>query len=78
MSTSENYLGVREAAAELDYPARKLSDDLYAGRLDVSRCPLVAGRRLIPRNCLAEFRVALQRLRERRRERAEQEASAAK
>jgi hypothetical protein len=46
------YYGVGELATQLatqiDVAPRLISDLFYSGKLDRSRCPIIAGRRLIP------------------------------
>jgi hypothetical protein len=43
-----DYVGVSEIASRYGVPPRVISDLLYGRVLDDQRCPLVAGRRLIP------------------------------
>ena len=56
-----DYLGVGDAARELSeiygivVKPRDLSVRLYDWRLDASRCPIVGGRRVIPRSYLPEI-----------------------
>jgi hypothetical protein len=59
------FLGVSDAAKALRehfgvnvFP-RDISVRLYDARLDPNRCPVVAGRRMIPRSYLAEIAFAL-------------------
>jgi hypothetical protein len=73
---SEQYLGVREVARQIGCRPRDLSDGLYDGTLDAGRCPLVAGRRLIPRDYVPEIRKALRERRRQREERQEAETAA--
>lgn len=57
---SENsFLSVGEAAESLDVAPRVISNAIYDRKLDVDRCPIVAGRRLIPRNYLPEIAAIL-------------------
>jgi hypothetical protein len=72
---SERYLGVREAAERVGCLPRELSDDIYSGRLDRDRCPLIAGRRVIPESYLPEIQALIQR-RQQAREGREQLAVA--
>ena len=46
---------VSEAARPWGIPPRLISDLFYSRRLDDKRCPIVAGRRLIPRSYLPEI-----------------------
>jgi hypothetical protein len=61
------YINVSEAVRELgeqlnvDVPPRILSDLFFQRRLDVRRCPVLGGRRLIPRDYLPVIRDALLR-----------------
>jgi hypothetical protein len=55
-----DYLTVSEAARQIPGARPKdISDLLYLRRLDVGRCPLFAGRRMIPVNYLDEVAAAL-------------------
>lgn len=46
------YLSVSEAARELGAKPKQISDLLYQRELRDDLCPIVAGRRLIPRSYL--------------------------
>ena len=50
----EQYLAVGEVARRLGVRPRDLSDALYSGTLDRSRCVLAGGRWLLPMGYLAE------------------------
>ncbi len=58
-----DHIGVGEAVRRLaateprlkKFRAHDLSEALYRGRLDGARCPVVAGRRLIPVDYLPEI-----------------------
>jgi hypothetical protein len=50
-----SFLSVGEVAEEINVPPRVITNALYDRKLDVSRCPIVAGRRLIPRDYLPEI-----------------------
>jgi hypothetical protein len=49
-----SFLSVAEAAKIAGCPRRAISDAIYRGHLDEGRCPVVAGRRLIPRDYLPD------------------------
>jgi hypothetical protein len=51
----QRYISVGEAADELSVRPRLLSDMFYGRQLNTERCPVVAGRRLIPRDYLPEI-----------------------
>jgi hypothetical protein len=53
------FLTVSQVADGEGVRPRDISDLLYGRRVDVSRCPLVSGRRLIPRDLLPAIRAAL-------------------
>jgi hypothetical protein len=55
--TMSEYLSVGEAAARVGGGVlpRHISDALYSGRLDGSRCPMIGGRRLIPEDYVEEI-----------------------
>ncbi len=53
--SKESFLSVGEAAEAIQVTPRAISNALYDRKLDVSRCPIVAGRRLIPRDYLPEI-----------------------
>lgn len=40
--------------------SRRVSDLFYQGKLDSSKCPVVSGRRLIPKGYLPEVKKALE------------------
>jgi hypothetical protein len=50
------FLTVGQAAEMVGVPPKKLSDALYMRRLDVSRCPLIGGRRMIPPEYVATIK----------------------
>ena len=49
-----------EVAAHFGVPLRLINDLFYQGRLDASRCPVRAGRRLIPRAYLRRIEAVLE------------------
>jgi hypothetical protein len=53
------FLTVSETARPWGIPPRLISDLFYARKLDDSRCPIVGGRRLIPRDYVAQVKAAL-------------------
>jgi hypothetical protein len=53
------FLSVGEAADEIGVKPRMISDLFYARQLSAERCPIVAGRRLIPRDYLPEIAAVL-------------------
>jgi hypothetical protein len=55
------FLFVGEAAQELGCDPKLLTDWLYLRRLDVSRCPLLGNRRLIPRDYLPQIQRMISR-----------------
>ena len=55
MMSKGSFLSVGEAAEAIQVAPRAISNALYDRKLDVRRCPIVAGRRLIPRDYLAEI-----------------------
>jgi hypothetical protein len=54
------FVFVGEAARELGIGPHDLAVALYTGRVPSDRCPVVGGRRLIPREVLPELRKALE------------------
>jgi hypothetical protein len=50
---------VSQVARRCGVPPRVISDLFYARRLDDRRCPIVAGRRLIPSDYLPEIEAIL-------------------
>ncbi len=54
-----DYLSVSDAARELGAKPKHISDLLYQRELRDDLCPIVAGRRLIPRRYLPEILKAL-------------------
>jgi hypothetical protein len=52
----EQYQSVSWVATQLGCRPRDISDLLYTRILDVSRCVVIAGRRLIPEGYLPEIR----------------------
>jgi len=56
------YLTVGEAAELLGVAPKKLTDLLYLRQLDVKRCPLIGGRRQIPRDYLPAIAARLKRI----------------
>ena len=54
-----DYLSVSDAARELGVKPKHISDLLYQRELRDDLCPIVAGRRLIPRGYLPEILKAL-------------------
>ena len=54
-----DYLSVSDAARELGAKPKHISDLLYQRELRDDLCPIVAGRRLIPRGYLPEILKAL-------------------
>lgn len=55
------YLTVGEVAEKLGCPPKTLSDMLYLRRLDISRCPLLGGRRMIPADYVPQIERLLNR-----------------
>lgn len=56
------YISVGEAAKRLGVKTRDISVPLYDGRLDSDRCPLIAGRRLVPVDYLPGIEFEMRRL----------------
>jgi hypothetical protein len=56
-----SHLSVGEAADELGCSPKVLSDMLYRRTLDTRRCPVVHGRRQIPRDYLPRIVAELRR-----------------
>ena len=56
-----SHLSVSEAARRLGVRPRDISDLLYSRRLDDDRCPVVAGRRLLPADYLPAIAIELRR-----------------
>ncbi len=54
-----SFLSVSELAREIGCRPRDISDAFYSRVLDDSRCPLVAGRRLVPRDYVPEVQRVL-------------------
>ncbi len=54
-----DYLSVSDAARELGAKPKHISDLLYQRELRDDLCPIIAGRRLIPRGYLPEILKAL-------------------
>jgi hypothetical protein len=54
-----NYLSITQAAVELGIKPRIISDLLYARALDLNRCPVFAGRRVIEMSYLPALRRVL-------------------
>lgn len=57
-----HFLSVSETARRIGARPKDISDLLYQRRLDDMRCPIVAGRRLIPEDYLAIVQATLQRV----------------
>jgi hypothetical protein len=55
------YFCVSEAARRLGARPKDISDLFYRRLLRDDLCPIVAGRRLIPENCLSVIEMALKR-----------------
>ena len=55
------HLSVSEAARRLGARPRDISDLFYRRRLPDDLCPIIAGRRLIPEDCLEAIGFALRR-----------------
>ena len=49
------YMSVGEASRQMGVAPRVISDLFYARKLSIDRCPVVAGRRLIPNDYLPEI-----------------------
>lgn len=70
---SSEYLSASEAAREvskkfkLDIRPRDISMSIYTGRLDERRCPLIAGRRHVPKDFLPEIAEKLRGIKRRPR-----------
>ena len=56
------YVSVSEAARRLGGRPKDISDLFYQRRLNDQHCPIVAGRRLIPEDYLADIEILLRRL----------------
>lgn len=56
------YLSVSEVARRLGARPKDISDLFYQRRLDDRRCPIVAGRRLIPEDYVPQVEDLLRRL----------------
>jgi hypothetical protein len=54
-----DYLSISQAADELGVKPRVISDLLYARDLELNRCPVFAGRRVIEKNYLPALRRVL-------------------
>lgn len=62
-TTMPDPIGVADAAKALGLPSTKaLSDAFYAGKLDKDRCPVISGRRVIPRSYLPAIAIELRRM----------------
>lgn len=59
--SKDSFLSVGEAAERINVAPRTISNALYDRKLDVARCPIVAGRRLIPSAYLDEIARILRR-----------------
>lgn len=55
------YVTVGEAAELLAINPRILTDAIYRGAVDARRCPLQRGRRMIPREYVAQIAAILRR-----------------
>ena len=53
------YFGVGEVARQTGVEPRVISDLLYSRKLSIDRCPIVAGRRLIPSDYVPEIKRVL-------------------
>jgi hypothetical protein len=62
----DNVLSIGDAAGQLNVNPRVLTNMFYNGQLDRERCPVVGGRRLIPRDYLGEIKRVLHEARLRR------------
>jgi hypothetical protein len=54
------HFSVSEVARQIGARPKDISDLFYQRRLDDERCPIVAGRRLIPEDYVAIVKAALQ------------------
>lgn len=54
-----DFVTVGEAARHLDIPPAKITGLFYRRALDVRRCPLIGGRRMIPREYVGEIAAVL-------------------
>lgn len=57
-----DYLSVGQAADRLGVPPRAITSAFYDRKLDTDRCPLMAGRRMIPIDYLDGIAFELRRL----------------
>jgi hypothetical protein len=57
-----DYLSVSEAAARIGAKPKDLSDAIYLRKIDAERCPLIAGRRVIPVDYLDGIAIELRRM----------------
>jgi hypothetical protein len=57
--TVDQHFAVSEVARRYSVPPRVISDLFYARRLDDRVCPIVSGRRLIPRHYLPQLEAVL-------------------
>jgi hypothetical protein len=64
---SQMLLSVSEAARKLKVAPRVVSDLLYQRLLDVERCPIVGGTRIIPADYLPEMAAVIRKVERRRR-----------
>ena len=55
------YVGIAELAREKGIPPRAISDLFYRGRLNTAVCPVISGRRLIPRDYVPLVEAELRR-----------------
>ena len=56
-----SHFPIGQVARDLNVSARVLTDLFYRGVLDGERCPIVAGRRMIPSNYLPTIKRELKR-----------------
>lgn len=57
-----DYLSVGDVARRLGVSPRRITDLYYSGRVRSDRCPVIAGRRLIPPDMVEVIAMALRRL----------------
>jgi hypothetical protein len=56
-----DYLSVSEAADKIGVKPRDISGAIYDRKLDADRCPIVAGRRLIPADYIPAIEIEMRR-----------------
>jgi hypothetical protein len=57
-----DYLSVSQAAVRLGARPKDISDAFYLRRLDCDRCPVFAGRRMIPADYVEGIAIELRRM----------------